>query len=212
MAIFHDLIEKVMEVFVDDFSVFGKSYDHCLDNLAKVLQRCVETNLVLNWEKCHFMVKEGIVLGHKVSFAGIEVDRAKIAAIERLPPPSSEKAVRRFLGHTGFYRRFIKDFSKISKPLCKLLEKDVKFNFTSDCLQAYEELKKALVSAPILTTPDWSQPFEIVCDASDVAVGSALGQKRDKIFRVIYYVSRTLDSAQANYTTTKEDACYSLFF
>ena len=154
MAIFHDLIEKVMEVFMDDFSVFSKSYDHCLENLAKVLQRCVETNLVLNWEKCHFMVKEGIVLGHKVSSAGIEVDRAKIAAIEKLPPPCNEKGVRSFLGHAGFYRRFIKDFSKISKPLCKLLEKDVKFDFTSDCLQAFETLKKALVSAPILITPD----------------------------------------------------------
>ena len=84
----------------------------------------METNLVLNWEKCHFMVKEGIVLGHKVFDRGIEVDRAKIETIEKLPPPSSIKGIRSFLGHAGFYRRFIKDFSKITKPLCKLLEKD----------------------------------------------------------------------------------------
>ncbi|KAL1559148.1 hypothetical protein AAHA92_09522 [Salvia divinorum] len=108
------------------------------------------------------MVKEGIVLGHKVSSSGLEVDSAKIVAIEKLPPPSNEK-------------------------------------------RAYEELKKALVSAPILIAPDWSQPFKIMCDASDFTIGSALGQKRDKIFIVIYYASRTLDSAQTNYTTTERE-------
>ncbi|XP_042021284.1 uncharacterized protein LOC121768798 isoform X1 [Salvia splendens] len=205
MSIFHDMVENIMEVFMDDFSVFGMTFDSCLDNLTKVLQRCEETNLVLNWEKCHFMVRDGIVLGHKISAGGLEVDRAKIVAIEQLPHPCSEKAVRSFLGHAGFYRRFIKDFSHIARPLCHLLAKDVKFDFTLECAQAFEKLKAALVSAPILISPDWSQPFEIMCDASDVAVGSALGQKRDKIFRVIYYASRTLDSAQANYTTTEKE-------
>ncbi|XP_057792692.1 uncharacterized protein LOC131009399 [Salvia miltiorrhiza] len=170
-----------------------------------IATRCEETNLVLNWEKCHFMVRDGIVLGHKVSKAGLEVDRAKIVAIEKLPPPSNEKAVRSFLGHAGFYRRFIQNFSKITKPLCHLLEKDAKFNFDEDCLVAFEKLKKALVSAPILITPDWSQPFELMCDASDIAVGAVLGQKKDKLFRVIYYASRTLDKAQSNYTVTEKE-------
>ncbi|KAK6149824.1 hypothetical protein DH2020_017349 [Rehmannia glutinosa] len=132
MAIFHNLIEKVMEVFMDDFSVFGDSFDSCLHNLSLVLQRCEETNLVLNWEKCHFMVRDGIVLGHRVSSAGLEVDRAKIVAIEKLPPPTNEKTIRSFLGHAGFYRRFIRDFYKISKPLSQLLEKDAAFNFSND--------------------------------------------------------------------------------
>ncbi|XP_057770694.1 uncharacterized protein LOC130990481 [Salvia miltiorrhiza] len=205
MTIFHDLIESVMEVFMDDFSVFGSSFDHCLENLSVVLARCEETNLVLNWEKCHFMVREGIVLGHKVSAAGLEVDRAKIVAIEKLPPPTNDRAVRSFLGHAGFYRRFIKDFSKVAKPLSQLLEKDVKFYFDDACTAAFETLKKALVTAPVLIVPDWTQPFELMCDASDIAIGAALGQKRDKIFRVIYYASRTLDKAQANYTVTEKE-------
>ena len=127
IAIFSDLIEKGLEIFMDDFSVHGKTFETCLKNLEKVLTRCTETNLVLIWEKCHFMVTEGIVLGHKISQAGIEVDRAKISVIADLPPPNSVKAVRSFLGHAGFYRRFIKDFSKISQPLCHLLCKDVEF-------------------------------------------------------------------------------------
>ena len=123
IVIFSDMIENRIEVFMDDFSVFGKSFDECLENLARVLRKCEETNLVLNWEKCHFMVKEGIVLGHHVSEKGLEVDKTKIEAIENMPPPTSEKGVRSFLGHARFYRRFIKDFSKIPKPMCNLLEK-----------------------------------------------------------------------------------------
>src|ERR1043166_2638028 len=102
IAIFQDMLETSMEVFMDDFSLFGNSFDSCLSNLDRMLERCENAHLVLNWEKCHFMVKEGIVLGHKVSKAGIEVDRAKIDVISKLPPPTNVKAVRSFLGHAGF--------------------------------------------------------------------------------------------------------------
>ena len=111
MSIFSDMVENFLEVFMDDFSVFGYSFDNCLSNLSSVLQRCEETNLVLNWEKCHFMVEEGIVLGHRISSKGIEVDRAKIEVFEKLPPPANVKGMRSFLGHAGFYQRFIRDFS-----------------------------------------------------------------------------------------------------
>ena len=160
---------------------------------------------MLNWEKCHFMVKEGIVLGHRVSPKGLEVDRAKIATIEKLPPPVSVKGVRSFLGHVGFYRRFIKDFSKITKPLCGLLEKDTKFVFTDECMKAFNILKEKLSTAPVITAPDWTLPFEIMTDASDYAVGAVLGQRRDKSFHTIYYASRTLNDAQVNYTTTEKE-------
>ncbi|GJY85855.1 reverse transcriptase domain-containing protein [Tanacetum coccineum] len=113
MAIFHDMIEKTMEVFMDDFSVFGDSFDSCLSNLEKMLKRCEDTNLVLNWEKCHFMCREGIMLGHKISKSGIEADRTKVDVIAKLPYQTIVKGVRIFLGHAGFYRRFIHDFSKI---------------------------------------------------------------------------------------------------
>ena len=97
---------------MDDFSIYGKSFDDFLSNLDRVLQRCEQTNLVLNWEKCHFMVNEGIFLGHKISERGIEVDKAKLDAIEKMPCPKDIKGIHSFLGHAGFYRRFIKDFSK----------------------------------------------------------------------------------------------------
>ena len=114
---------------MDDFFVYGKSFDDCLSNLDRVLQGCEQTNLVLNWEKCHFMVNEGIVLGHKISERGIEVDKAKVDAIEKMPCPKDIKGIRSFLGHAGFYRRFIKDFSKISRPLTSLLKKGYSFCF-----------------------------------------------------------------------------------
>lgn len=113
---------------MDDFSIFGKSYDSFLDRLRNVLKRCIETNLVLNWEKFEFMVTEGIVLGHKFFAKGIEVDQAKIEVIEKFPPPVNVKGVRSFLGYVGFYRRFVKDFSKNLKPLCDLLVKENEFN------------------------------------------------------------------------------------
>ncbi|GJY39748.1 reverse transcriptase domain-containing protein [Tanacetum coccineum] len=150
LAIFHDMIEESVEAFMDDFSVFGNSFDHCLNNLDKMLQRCKDANLVLNWEKCHFMVKEGIVLGHKVSRAGLEVNKAKIDVISNLPTPTNIKGIRSFLGHAGFYRRFIKDLSKIARPLTKLLEKDTPFEFNDECHNAFKLLKEKLTCALVI--------------------------------------------------------------
>ncbi|XP_076939471.1 uncharacterized protein LOC143608259 [Bidens hawaiensis] len=164
VAIFQNMIESSMEVFMDDFSVYGDSFDQCLSNLERMMKRCIETKLMLNWEKCHIMVTEGIVLGHKISLDGIEITR----------------------------------------PMTRLLEKDVAFDFNADCLKAFEFLKGQLVNAPILVAPDWSLPFELMCDASDFLVGAVLGQRKDKHSHPIYYASKTLNDAQENYTTTKK--------
>ncbi|GKA56276.1 reverse transcriptase domain-containing protein, partial [Tanacetum coccineum] len=157
-AIFHEMVEDFMKVFMDDFSVFG-----------------------------------------------IEVDRAKIDVIAKLPYPTNVKGVRSFLGHAGFYRRFIKDFSMISKPMTQLLMKDAKFDFSDDCKKAFNILKEKLTTAPIIISPDWNVPFELMCDASDFAVGAVLGQRIDGKFKPIYYASKTLNNAQEHYTTTEKE-------
>ncbi|GJR80169.1 reverse transcriptase domain-containing protein [Tanacetum coccineum] len=205
MAIFHDMIKKTMEVFMDDFSVFRDSFDSCLSNLEKMLKRCEDTNLVLNWEKCHFMCREGIVLGHKISKSRIEVDRAKVDVIAKLPHPTTVKGVRSFLGHAGFYRRFIQDFSKIARPMTHLLKKETPFVFSKDCIDAFQTLKKKLTEAPILVVPDCNLPFELMCDTSDFAIGAVLGQRNTKHFQPIHYASKTMTEAQIHYTTTEKE-------
>ncbi|GJW88927.1 reverse transcriptase domain-containing protein [Tanacetum coccineum] len=181
------------------------SFSSCLSNLGKMLKRCEDTNLVLNWEKFHFMVKEGIVLGHKISMSGIEGDHANIDVIVKLPPPTMVKGIRSFLGHAGFYRRFIQDFSKIARPMTHLLEKETSFVFSKECMESFEILKTKLTEAPILVAPDWDLPFEIMCDASDFAMGAVLGQRKDKYFWPIHYASKTLSDAQTHYTTTEKE-------
>nr|GEW36941.1 reverse transcriptase domain-containing protein [Tanacetum cinerariifolium] len=137
-----------------------------------MLKRCEDTNLCLNWKKSHFMVKEVIVLGHKISKNEIEVDKAKVDVIAKLPHPTTVKGIRSFLGHAGFYRRFIHDFSKIARPMTRLLEKDALFFFSIECVEAFQTLKRKLTEARILIAPDWDLPFELMCDASDFAIDS----------------------------------------
>nr|GFA14440.1 reverse transcriptase domain-containing protein [Tanacetum cinerariifolium] len=171
MAIFYDMIERPMEVFMDDFSVFGNYFSTCLTNLKNMLKRCEDTKLALNWEKSHFMVKEGIVLGHKISKKGIEVDKAKIEVILKLPHPTTNSP----------------------------------FIFSNECIQAFWTLKDKLTEAPILIAPNWDQPFELMCDASDFAVGAVLGQRIEKHFRPIHYASKMMNQAETNYTTTEKE-------
>ncbi|RVW62968.1 Retrovirus-related Pol polyprotein from transposon 297 [Vitis vinifera] len=148
LSIFSDMVERIMEVFMDDITVYGSSYEECLMHLEAVLHRCIEKDLVLNWEKCHFMVQKGIVLGHIISKNGIEVDKAKVELIVKLPPPTNVKGIRQFLGHAGFYR---------------------------SVREVFEELKQFLTTAPIVRAPNGN------------------------------YLSRTLNEAQKNYTTTEKE-------
>nr|GFA35316.1 reverse transcriptase domain-containing protein [Tanacetum cinerariifolium] len=182
MEIFHDMIEQTMEVFMDDFSVFENSFSTCLTNLERMLKWCEDTKLALNREKNHFMVKEGIVLGYKISKKGIEVDKAKIKVISKLPHPTT-----------------------ISRPMTHLLEKNSPFIFSNDCIQAFRTLKEKLTEAPILIASNWDQPFKLMCDASDYAVGAVLGQRVEKHFRPIHYDRKTMTQAETNYTTTEKE-------
>ncbi|RDY07593.1 Retrovirus-related Pol polyprotein, partial [Mucuna pruriens] len=199
ISIFSNLLQDCMEVFMDDFTVYADSFDACLANLSKVLTRCIDTNLVLNLEKCHFMVTKGIVLGHLVSNRGIEVDKSKFDIITSLPNPASVWEVHSFLGHVGFYRRFIKNFNKITLPLSKLLQKDVDLEFDQPYVEAFQEMKNRLTSAPILQAPNWELPFVLLCYASNSTLGAVLGQRAGvgKLVHVIAYASRTMDLAQA---------------
>ena len=151
------------------------------------------------------MVTKGIVLSHIVSKKGIEVDKAKVELISNLPTPKCVKDIRSFLGHAGFYRRFMRYFSAIARPLCNFLAKDVPFAWSQACEDAFDKLKTTLVSSPIIRSPNWELSFEIMCDASDYVIGAILGEREDKKAFVIYYDSKTLDSAQSNYTTTEKE-------
>nr|GEZ30210.1 reverse transcriptase domain-containing protein [Tanacetum cinerariifolium] len=205
MVIFHDMIEKTMEVFMDDFFIFGNSFQSCLSHLEKMLKRCEDTNLCLNWEKSLFMVKEGIVLGYKISKKGIEVDKAKVDVISKIPHPATVKGIRSFLGHAGFYRHFIKDFSKIARLITRLLEKDTPFIFSQECVDAFQTLKIKLTEAPILIAPDWDMPFELMYDASDFAIEAVLGQRQDKHLRPRHYAKKTMTEAESKYITTEKE-------
>ncbi|GJU73486.1 reverse transcriptase domain-containing protein [Tanacetum coccineum] len=169
----HDFVKKEVEKLLDAGLIYP------ISDSPWILKRCEDTNLCLNWEKSHFMVKEGIVLDHKISKNRIEVDKAKVDVIAKLPHPTTVKGVRSFLGHAGFYRRFTKDFSKISRPMTHLLEKNTPFIFSDECIQSFEILKKKLTEALILIAPDWDLPFELMCDASDFVIGNGY-QEKDK--------------------------------
>ncbi|GJW21219.1 reverse transcriptase domain-containing protein [Tanacetum coccineum] len=172
-ATFHELIEDNMEVFMDDFSVFGNSFDHYLKNLENMLKRCEETNLVLKWEITTSWLRKGS-------------SSAITSQVQEL-------------------RRFIKDFSQVARPMTQLLVKDTPFNFSEQCIQAFDKLKRELMQAPIMIKPDWSLPFEVMCDTSDYAVGAVLGQRIGKHFKPIHYASKTINEAQENYTTTEKE-------
>nr|GEZ58603.1 reverse transcriptase domain-containing protein [Tanacetum cinerariifolium] len=138
-----------------------------------------------------------ILKSHKVT--------AKVDVIGKLPHPTTVKGIRSFLGHAGFYRRFIQDFLKIARPMTRLLKKDTPFLFSKECVEAFQTLKRKLTEAPILITPDWDMSFELMCDANDFAIGAVLGQRQEKHFRPIHYASKTMIEAKSNYTTKEKE-------
>ena len=165
MNVFHDFLRKFLEVFIDDFAVHGRADMH-LEHLRLTLQRCKEVGLKLHPQKCFFGIREGILLGHKVSQKGIEVDQEKVAVWLAIKFPNSLKTLRGFLGCMNYYRRFIKDFSKIAQPLTKMLKRRTEVMWSEEAEASFCELKKRLAEAPILITPDWDKEFQVYVDVS----------------------------------------------
>nr|GEZ68381.1 reverse transcriptase domain-containing protein [Tanacetum cinerariifolium] len=179
LAIFHDMVKKTMEVFMDDFLVFGNSFENCLSRLDKMLQRCEDTNLSLNWEKSHFMVKEGIVLGHKISKMALRSTRLKSMSLLR------------------FFQNFPTDDSSSREEYF--------VRFLRRLYPSFPNIEEKLTEAPILIAPNWDLPFELMCDASNFAIGAVLGQRHEKYFKPIHYASKTMNNAKTNYTTTEKE-------
>ena len=190
---------------MDDFTAYGNNFQEALDNIEKVLIQCQETNLSLSHEKCKMLLTEGIVLGHHVSSQGIKVDPSKIKVIIGPPFPKTQEEVRSFLVHAGYYRRFTENFTRIAAPMFKLLIKDLEFQWTEYCQNAFEILKAKLSVEPILKHPHWSLPFHISTHASDTAIGGVLRQKEGQASYSIYFISKNLIPAELNYTVTENN-------
>ncbi|RVW21350.1 Retrovirus-related Pol polyprotein from transposon 17.6 [Vitis vinifera] len=199
-----DMVERIMEVFMDDITVYGGTFEECLVNLEAVLHRCIEKDLVLNWENAILWYVKELSLAISSLKKALKLIKQRWSLLSNYHPNNC-KGVRQFLGHAGFYRRFIKGFSSLSKPLCELLAKDAKFIWDERCQNSFDQLKKFLTTTPIVRAPNWQLPFELMCDASDFAIGAVLGQREDGKPYVIYYASKTLNEAQRNYTTTEKE-------
>eukprot|EP00253_Pinus_taeda_P035396 PITA_35396 len=204
LGIFSDLIHDCVEVYMDDFTVYGDSFEEALENLEKFLIRCKETNISVSHEKCFMMFTEGIVLGHHILGDGIKVDKSKVEVISKLPIPNCQKDVKSFLGFTGYYIIFIENFTKIASPLFKLLTKDYEFKWGPDYQLAFETLKTKIYEVPILRGPNWKIPFHISTDASDTILGVVLGQKY-LVPYAIYYTSKNLTPTELNYIVTEKE-------
>ncbi|KAL3694641.1 hypothetical protein R1sor_008292 [Riccia sorocarpa] len=203
--IFKDFLRKFLEIFIDDFCVFGSREKH-LEFLKKTLEKCRETQLSLHPEKCFFGVPEGILLGHRISERGIEVDWEKVKVIWELDPPKNLRELRGFLGHVGYYRRFIIAYAILAAALTALLKKDAEYKWQEEQQAAFEEMKKSLVSAPVLRAPDWSKTFHVYVDTSAFAIGTILSQKDGKGRDYpIYYASRQLSKSEKDFTTTERE-------
>jgi len=206
MDIFKDFLRHFLEVFIDDFAVFSLRTEHH-QFLRKTFQRCRETGLKLHPGKCFLGMESGILLGHVVSKKGLEVDSDKVRAILALLAPTTVREVRGFLGCIGYYRRFIVSYAKVATPLTELLKRETDFVWTDRRQQAFEELKKALTTAPILSPPDWEREFHVTLDASGWCLGAILWQyEADRKETPIYYASRQMSPAERKYTTTEREA------
>jgi len=212
-ALYQRLMEYIMSglqyeillIYVDDCMVFSKTFDEHIQSLREVLKRFADANLKLTPKKCHLFRLKVNFLGHVVEEKGISPNPEKVSAIKDWPTPTSVKDIRAFLGVTGYYRRLIKSFATIASPLTKLTQKDVKFDWTPACQEAFVTLREALTTAPILAYPNSLDPYLLDCDASSYAIGSVLSQMQNGQERVIAYYSRTLSKPERQYCVTRRE-------
>lgn len=204
-CILGEFLGKCCLVYKDDIIVFSSSLEEHKKDLMKILNRLKESNLKIQLDKCEFFRKEVQYLGHTVSEEGVKPNTDKIEIIKKWPIPKNEKEIRQFLGTLGYYRRFIKDFAKLVKPLTGLLRKEADFNITPEIAECFEKCKTLLTIDPILIVPDFSKEFILTTDASDYAIGAVLSQGPVGKDRPIAYASRTLNSTEENYSTLEKE-------
>ncbi|XP_041987906.1 uncharacterized protein LOC121739485 [Aricia agestis] len=198
-------------VYLDDIVIYSFDLESHIDNLKAVFDRLRKFNLKLQPEKCQFLRKEVVYLGHTIGEDGVRPNPKITEAVTKFPTPKSPKDIKSFLGLVSYYRRFIPNFSKIAKSLTNLLKKDAPFSWKEEQQLAFETLKQSLISAPILAYPDFSQPFILTCDASNYAISAILSQGPVGRDRPIAYSSRTLNKAEINYSVTEKE-CLAIVF
>jgi len=190
---------------MNDFKPYGCDFQEALSNLGKVMHKCIEMDLYRSPKKCEFLMIVGTMLGHSISQQGLQVDPNKRAIIQGVPPPQKPRDVKSFLGLVGYYRRFIKAFSKLASPLFGLLDKDSEFVWSKIYQEALDTLKDKLTIAPILQGPNWALPFHIHVNASHKSIGVALGQIHEKFPYAIYFINKNLSKVELSYTVTENE-------
>jgi hypothetical protein len=193
--VFVKYLEKFVIVFIDDILIFSKMMEEHEEHLRLVLEKLRSNQLCAKFSKCEFWLTDVAFLGHIISAGGVSVDPSKVKDVLNWMPPTTASKIQSFLGLAGYYRRFIKDFSKIAKPMTKLLEKNKAFEWTKECQASFEELRKRLTSAPVLVLPNLTKKFDIYCDASHQRLGCVLMQEG----QVVCYASRQLRKHEENY-------------
>jgi hypothetical protein len=195
--VFMEYLDKFVVVFIDDILIFSKMEEEHDKHLRLVLEKLRSNQFYAKFSKCEFWLTEVAFLGHVISVGGVSVDQSKVKDVLNWMPPTNVSEIRSFLGLAGYYRRFIQDFSKIVKPMTKLLEKNKNFEWTEECRASFQELKKRLTSAPVLVLPDLTKKFDIYCDASRQGLGCVLMQEG----QVVSYASQQLRKHEENYPT-----------
>jgi hypothetical protein len=195
--VFMEYLDKFIIVFIDDILIFSKMMEEHEEHLRLILEKLRSNQLYAKFSKCEFWLTEVTFLGHVIFAGGVSVDPSKVKDVLNWMPPTTASEIRSFLGLVGYYHRFIKDFSKIAKPMTKLLEKNNAFEWTIECQASFEELRKRLTSAPVLVLPDQTKKFDIYCDTSRQGLGCVLMQEG----QVLRYASRQLRKHEENYPT-----------